>query len=62
MVRGTNLQDPSQNGPEACDKRLIRLISYIHHTCEYRQYCHMCNTAQAMQTGTVSKLRFCARS
>ena len=25
---------------KACDKRLNRLISYIHHTCEYRQYCH----------------------
>ena len=23
---------------EACDKSLARLISYIHHTCEYRQY------------------------
>ena len=24
---------------KACDKRLSRLISYIHHTCEYKQYC-----------------------
>ena len=24
---------------KACDKRLGRLISHIHHTCEYRQYC-----------------------
>ena len=24
-----------------CDKRLNRLISYIHHTCEYKQYCHV---------------------
>ena len=23
----------------ACDKRLSRLISYIHHTCDYKQYC-----------------------
>ena len=23
---------------KACDKRLARLISYIHHTSEYRQY------------------------
>ena len=23
------------------DKRLNRLISYIHHTCEYRQSCHV---------------------
>ena len=26
---------------KACDKRLSRLISYIHHTCEYKQYCHV---------------------
>ena len=31
---------------KACDKRLNRLISYIHHTCEYKQYCHMGNTAK----------------
>ena len=28
----------------ACDKRLNRLISYIHHACEYKQYCHVGNT------------------
>ena len=33
-----------------CDKRLNRLISHIHHTCEYKQYC------QTMQTGTVSRI------
>ena len=26
---------------KACDKRLNRLISYIHHTCDYRQYCYV---------------------
>ena len=31
---------------KACDKRLVRLISYIHHTSEYRQYCYVGNTAQ----------------
>ena len=30
----------------ACDKRLARLTSYIHHTSDYRQYCHVENTAQ----------------
>ena len=30
----------------ACNKRLARLISYIHHTCEFKQYCHVKNTAQ----------------
>ena len=28
----------------ACDKRLVPLISYIHHTSEYRQYCYVVNT------------------
>ena len=31
---------------KACDKSLARLISYIHHTSEYRQYCSVGNTAQ----------------
>ena len=30
----------------ACDKSLNRLISYIHHTCEYKQYCYVGNTAK----------------
>ena len=30
----------------ACDKRLARLISHIHHTCEYEQYCYLGNTAK----------------
>ena len=38
---------------KACDKRLNRLISYIHHTCEYKQYCHVGNTAKQW---TVSRL------
>ena len=31
---------------KACDKRLNRLSSYIHHTSEYKQYCHVGNTAK----------------
>ena len=31
---------------KACDKRLNQLISYIHHTCEHKQYCHVGNTAK----------------
>ena len=30
---------------KACDKRLSHLISYIHHTCEYKQYCYVGKTA-----------------
>ena len=36
---------------KACDKRLNRLISYIHHTCEYTQYCYVGNTAKQCRLG-----------
>ena len=36
---------------KACDKRLACLISYIHHTCEYRQYFFDGNTAQQCRLG-----------
>ena len=36
---------------KSCDKRLARLISYIHHTREYPQCCHVGNTAQQCRLG-----------
>ena len=36
---------------KACDKRLNRLISHIHHTCEYKQYCHVGNTVKQCRLG-----------
>ena len=33
------------------DKRLSRLISHIHHTCEYKQYCHVGHTAKQCRLG-----------
>ena len=36
---------------QACDKRLNRLISYIHHTCGYKQYCYVGNTAKQCRLG-----------
>ena len=36
---------------KACEKRLSRLISYIHHTCEYKQYCYERNTAKQCSLG-----------
>ena len=36
---------------KACDKRLNRLISKIHHTCDYKQYCHVGNTAKQCRLG-----------
>ena len=35
----------------ACDKRLSRLISYIHHTCDYKQYCQVGNSAKQCRLG-----------
>ena len=36
---------------KTCAKRLARLISYIHHTSEYRQYCYVGNTVQHCRLG-----------
>ena len=36
---------------KACDKRLNRLISDVHPTCEYKQYCHVGNTAKPCSLG-----------
>ena len=36
---------------KASDKRLARLISYIHQTCEYKQFCHVGNTAKQCRLG-----------
>ena len=36
---------------KACDKRLNRLISCIHHTSEYKQYCHVGSTAKQCRLG-----------
>ena len=36
---------------KVCDKRLNRLISYIHQTCEYKQHCHVGNTAKQCRLG-----------
>ena len=47
----TNLHDQSQKKTKACDKRLSRLFSYIHHTCDYKQYCHVGNTAKQCRLG-----------
>ena len=35
----------------ACDKRLARLISYTHHTSEFKQCCYVGNTAQQCRLG-----------
>ena len=39
------------NWTQASDRRLARLISDIHHTRDYRQYCHVGNAAQHCRLG-----------
>ena len=36
---------------KACNTRVARLVSYIHHTREYRQCCYVGNTAQKCRSG-----------
>ena len=36
---------------KACDKRLNRLISYIHYTCENKRCCHVGNAAEQCRLG-----------
>ena len=43
---------------KACDKRLNRLISYIHRTCEYKQYCHVGHTSKQCRLGLFQDSEF----
>ena len=43
---------------KACDKRLARLISYIHHTYEFRHCSYVGNTAQQCRLGLVQDSDF----
>ena len=43
---------------KACDKRLNRLISYIHHTCEYKQFCYVGNTSKQCRLGLFQDSNF----
>ena len=43
---------------QACDRRLARLISYIHHTNDFRQYSHVGNTAQHCRQGLLQDSDF----
>ena len=36
---------------QACDRRLASVISHIHHTNDFRQYCHVGNAAQHCRLG-----------
>ena len=58
MVCEKNLLVRFTTWTKACDKRLAPLISYIHHTSEYRQYCHVGNTAQQCKLGLFQDSEF----
>ena len=45
------LARPITRRTKPCDKSLNRLISYIHHTCDYEQYCCVGNTAKQCRLG-----------
>ena len=51
-------QTGSHKWTRACDRRLARLISYIHHTGDYRQYCHGGNAAQHCRLGPLKDSDF----
>ena len=46
---------------KACDKRLARLISYIHHTCKFWAILFCGTHSTTMQIRIVSRLWFCRR-
>ena len=53
-LRSVNkLARPVTKWTGACDRRLARLISHIHHTNDYQQYYHVGNTAQGCRVGPV---------
>ena len=47
----TSLLVPSHNGQSWRQTLSTRLIYCIHHTCEFKQYCHLGNTAQQCRLG-----------
>ena len=47
---------------QVCDRRLERLICYMHHTNDCRQHCHVGNTTQHCRLHLFSGLWFCRRS
>ena len=54
----TNLFYQSPKWTGACDKRSARLISYIHHTRNYRPYCHVGSTSQHCRLGLFQDSNF----
>ena len=50
LVRHRPIQGESI-GPKPVTNDLSRLISYTHHTSEYKQYCHVGNTATQCRLG-----------
>ena len=55
LLSVNKLARPIIKWTKTCDKRLTRLISYIHFTSEYKQYCHVGKYSTTVSIGTVSK-------
>ena len=49
---------PVTKWTKACGKRMTRLISYNHHTCEFRQFGFVGNTAQQCRIGLFQDFDF----
>ena len=47
---------------KACDTRFSLLIPFIHHTWNYKQYCHVGNTAKQCRLWLFQNSRICRRS
>ena len=43
---------------QACDRRVVRSITYIHFTGDYRQYCHVGSAAQQCRLGLIQDSDF----
>ena len=50
-VNNKHARSVTKKWTQACDRRLARLISYIHHTNDFRQCCHVGHTAQHCRLG-----------
>ena len=58
MVREQTCSCHHKMDPRACDKRLSRLISYVHHTSKFKQCCLVGNTAQQCSLGLFQDSEF----
>ena len=51
LIVACDLSESQRERLKSCDRRLARLISYIHHASDYLQKCHVDSTAQHCRLG-----------